>query len=311
MKKKIFLLRGKAFRTSLILMVFSSYVNAQPAVQSQINKLMPKPVPLAPNVAALGKYGDYEVDRFNGVPDISIPIFEVKSGSLSVPITLSYHASGVRPTDIASWVGMGWSLSAGGQVARNVQGKPDETYYSSNALKTNPAVCGPAGTGTFYYLQYAATGVTDTEPDIFSYSFPGKNGKFIVPYGSTPLLFPYAPVVLNAPSGFPKFEITDEQGVLYRFGQNGVGTVTAADLTTSTNGGNPSFSAITAWHLMDMIAPNSDDKISFSYQSLGSSTTHDISYVYTVLDQCYIANGATCPPSFDYLPQQKDRKSVV
>lgn len=94
---------------------------------------MPNPVPQSPNVAGLGKYGDYQVSHFTGIPDISIPIFEAKSGSLSVPIALSYHASGVKPTDVGSWVGMGWSLSAGGQVARNVQGKPDEdTYYASS-----------------------------------------------------------------------------------------------------------------------------------------------------------------------------------
>ncbi len=313
MKKSILFLIRLITKASLILTVCSCYVNAQPAVQSQIDKLMPKPVPQAPNVAALGKYGDYEVDLFNGVPEISIPIFEVKSGSLSLPITLNYHASGVRPTDIASWVGMGWSLSAGGQVARNIQGKPDEAHYSGNVLKANPAVCGPAGTGTFYYLLNAAIGVTDTEPDIFSYSFPGKSGKFILPYGNAPILFPYSPVVLNAPSGFPKFEITDERGVLHRFGQNGVGTVTSADLTTSTNGGNPSFSAITAWHLMEMIAPNSDDKISLTYQPLGSSTTHDISYVYTVMDQCYASNfepeASPCPPSFNGIPQLKNLDS--
>jgi len=33
-------------------------------------------------------------------------------------------------------------------------------------------------------LQYLATGMNDSEPDVFSYSFAGKNGKFILP-GST------------------------------------------------------------------------------------------------------------------------------
>jgi len=54
---------------------------------------MPQPVPASPNVAALAKFGDYQVSHFTGLPEISIPIFEVKNGSLSIPITLSYHAS--------------------------------------------------------------------------------------------------------------------------------------------------------------------------------------------------------------------------
>lgn len=274
-----------------------SYVAvAQPShVVDHIKKLMPNPVPQSPNVAGLGKYGDYQVNHFNGIPEISIPIFEAKSGSLSVPITLSYHASGVKPTDVASWVGMGWSLSAGGQVARNVQGDPDENHYQTNVLKQNVAVCGPPGVGTFYYLKdIAASGNdADTEPDIFSYSYPGAGGKFILPYGSTPILFPYSPIVISTSAGFPKFEITDERGVLHRFGINGSGTLNAYDNTFTTTG------MATAWHLMDIVSPNSNDQISFEYQSLGSSNTHDISYAFNVLDQCHLENvgpeGPSCP----------------
>lgn len=64
---------------------------AQPA-QDLVNRMMPKPLPASPNVASLGKFGDYQISHFSGLPDISIPIYEVQSGSLKVPISLSYHA---------------------------------------------------------------------------------------------------------------------------------------------------------------------------------------------------------------------------
>lgn len=300
------------FLLALAFGIGSFFAVGQPQhVSDHIKKLMPNPVPQSPNVAGLGKYGDYQVNHFTGIPDISIPIFEAKSGSLSVPITLSYHASGVKPTDVASWVGMGWSLSAGGTVAREVQGKPDEEHYFSNALIPFPTVCDPPGSvaGNFYYLQYAAGRVTDTEPDIFSYSFPGKSGKFMLPFGSAPLLFPYAPIIINAPSGFNKFEITDEQGVLHRFGQNAQ-SVSSTDFTFATNGGNPTVSATTAWHLMDMIAPNSNDQITFEYQQLGASPTHDISYSYTVMDECNAENGGTCPFPYFVLQQHNTNSTI-
>jgi YD repeat-containing protein len=250
-----------------------------------IKKLTPKPVPASPNVASLGKFGDYPVSHFTGVPDISIPIFEVKSGSLQVPITLSYHASGIKPTDVASWVGMGWSLSTGGQVSRSVNGKPDENYYTSHALNSNPSVC-----GTYYYLNDNLN-FNDSEPDVFSYAIPGRSGKFMLPYNSPAYLIPAAPLVIT-PQGIDKFDLTDEHGIFYRFGSY---TPYAVEATNATNGGNPQLNASTAWHLTEINAPNSNDKISYTYQSVGTSHTHDIAYAYVLFDQCYQSNGGVCP----------------
>src|SRR4051812_31022386 len=50
--------------------------------------LFPKVSPVSPEVAGLGKFGDYQVNMFTGIPDISIPLYEIKSKSLSLPITL-------------------------------------------------------------------------------------------------------------------------------------------------------------------------------------------------------------------------------
>src|SRR5580698_7637476 len=65
----------------------------------------------SPTAASLGKYGDFPVSYNTGLPQISIPIYTVKAGSLSLPISLSYHASGLKVQEEASWVGAGWSLN--------------------------------------------------------------------------------------------------------------------------------------------------------------------------------------------------------
>src|SRR5258706_11658819 len=85
----------------------------------------------SPTAASLGKYGDVPVSYHTGVPNISIPIYNVKSGSLSIPINLSYHASGLRVQEYASWVGAGWSLNAGGMITRTVRGGADDQGYKS------------------------------------------------------------------------------------------------------------------------------------------------------------------------------------
>src|ERR1019366_4211465 len=74
---------------------------------SETQYFVPQPFPRSPTATALEKYGTYQVNEFTGVPDISIPLYTVESGGLQVPITLSYHASGNKVTDVASWVGLG------------------------------------------------------------------------------------------------------------------------------------------------------------------------------------------------------------
>jgi YD repeat-containing protein len=171
--------------------------------------------PASPNAAALGKYADLPVNFNTGLPNISIPITTIKDGDLSLPISLDYHGGGIRVSEVASWVGIGWSLSAGGVISRQVNGGPDESYASSNTsnkgvLPGVPAftVLGSPTVISGYYADYgfrrlpifvyqppgvgdlsagyakqsefvsAAIGLKDTEPDIFTFNVAGVAGKF-------------------------------------------------------------------------------------------------------------------------------------
>lgn len=53
---------------------------------------------------------------YTGVPNISVPLYSIKGRELELPVELNYHAGGVRVEEIASWVGIGWSLNAGGVI---------------------------------------------------------------------------------------------------------------------------------------------------------------------------------------------------
>ena len=64
---------------------------------------------IEPTMAALGRYGNYSVNLANGLPDISFTLYSIRSGSLIQPITLSYHGGGIKVSEDASWVGLGWS----------------------------------------------------------------------------------------------------------------------------------------------------------------------------------------------------------
>lgn len=282
----------------LLLMLVQGQMFAQTAITDQIKKLVPKPIPQSPNVAALGQYGTYSVNLYTGLPEISIPIFDVTSGSLKAPITLSYHAAGIKYTDQATWVGLGWSLSAGGQVSRNTIGKPDEEYYYSSGLGM-ASVC-----SNYNYVRNAANGFNDSEADVFSYSYPGKSGNFLLgAHLGTPAapyyLVPYEPIKLEpefSATQFHKFKITDESGVAYQFGKNLAGT-SVTETTSNDNGGVNTLSR-TAWYLMDMTAPNSNDQINFTYQDVGLAYIVDASDRLSVSDLCSGTNVGSCQPEF-------------
>src|SRR6266496_4502806 len=91
-----------------LLLLFNGVINAQQDIT------LKNITPPSPEASAFVKYGTYPIVTYTGKPDITIPVYEIKTGKLSVPISLSYDATGIRVNDMASWVGMNWSLDVGG-----------------------------------------------------------------------------------------------------------------------------------------------------------------------------------------------------
>src|SRR5213594_3560543 len=135
----------------------------------------------SPTVASLGRYGDIPVSFYTGVPDISIPLFTVKGRTLELPITLRYHASGIRVEDIASWVGLGWTLEAGGVITRTVRGTVDEKatgyYRTGNVWYNNANWPTIQDVNT---LESIRARQVDGDPDRFFFSFAGRSGQFVI-----------------------------------------------------------------------------------------------------------------------------------
>lgn len=120
------------------------------------------PQVFSPNAAELGKYGKIPVSYFNGLPNISIPLTELKAKGYTLPIYLTYHAGGNKPDQHPGWVGLGWTLHAGGCINRIVNGMVDEQTSSDSVFSE--------ATGIGYYrhmsdIQSAAwTSPEDLQP---------------------------------------------------------------------------------------------------------------------------------------------------
>lgn len=86
----------------------------------------------SPNAAELGKYGAIPVNYYNGLPHIEIPTAELRAKGYTLPVYLSYHASGIKPDQHPGWVGSGWSLRAGGCINRIINGLNDDMDIEEN-----------------------------------------------------------------------------------------------------------------------------------------------------------------------------------
>jgi len=58
----------------------------------------------SPTAAGLAKYADLPVGYNTGITSTGVPIYTVESGTLKLPVGLSYHASGIRVEEMAGWV---------------------------------------------------------------------------------------------------------------------------------------------------------------------------------------------------------------
>lgn len=238
------------------------------------NKMLPADAIPAPNAAAFGKYGDIPVSYFTGVPDISIPIHTLKEGSLSLPISLNYHAGGNKPVEMASWVGMGWSLNAGGMISRTVQGLPDELsggYYNTGHLLSNNLSDNDPNQAAFFYD--VNLGLKDSEPDIFSFNMAGYNGRFFIDSKNAPTqgkpkysFYPKNDFKLEFDDNFSYFTIITPEGNRFIFGKATINNVVMTAYESSQAVSSPQFQPFyTSWYLLKMETYDGNFSISFEY----------------------------------------------
>lgn len=197
----------------------------------------------SPNAAALGKYIDIPVNNHTGIPQISIPIYSLSEGPLSLPVSLSYHASGLRLEELASWVGAGWSLNAGGVITRTVRGTPDECLVSEFSKNEKGSLGhngynnyifkwdqdSPLPTEDVAFHNNFGWGIEDGEPDLFFFNFNGHNGKFYFNDDGRPVLLPESDYKIEyvyehatgsgSPESIAKFIVTTSDGTRYYFGR--------------------------------------------------------------------------------------------
>lgn len=80
----------------------------------------------SPDNSALIKNIENNMNYYDGTLQIQIPLYTLKEFDLEVPISLMYKTGGIKIEDVATSVGLGWNLSAGGKITRIIKRNPDE-----------------------------------------------------------------------------------------------------------------------------------------------------------------------------------------
>ena len=224
--------------------------------------------PTSPEAAALTKMVDYPINLNTGVPNISVPLYQVESGSLKLPISISYHSGGFKIGEQSTSVGLGWSLSCDIQITRTVNGLDDFTpasgYIGNTKARTFyedsscPSCNYPFSTNNSAYL--LASGSEDGLPDKFNYRLLNKSGSFYFMKGNdgtTSFIVPVPFENIQIEYTGNGFKIIDDDGTTYIFGA-------AEALKFKSNNGLINYRN-SAWKCDRIISNTKTDTISFFY----------------------------------------------
>lgn len=150
--------------------------------------------PPSPTASELTKFEAQQPNLYTGTASTSIPLYTIDFDGWSLPLSLSYHASGIRANQEATEVGLGWALNSTAVITRRIKKNNDlqgrltpsikgyvydtrDPIAFAEDLRNYRNLSGTEQNNIDLQLQ---SNEFDTEPDIFDYSFFGFSGSFVL-----------------------------------------------------------------------------------------------------------------------------------
>ncbi|MFS4493191.1 hypothetical protein [Maribacter sp. 2308TA10-17] len=141
----------------------------------------------SPAAYEMTRYDAQLPNLYTGTASVNIPLYTINFDGFNLPLSLSYHASGVKVNQEATEAGLGWSLNATGVISRTIKGTDDfgdgnnRKGYLNETLDFYNKVLNWGDllpSERLIHQQNMVRQFYDFEPDIFSYSFFGYSGSF-------------------------------------------------------------------------------------------------------------------------------------
>lgn len=280
------------FLLYLLLFNLSSIVAQEQEINPDYIEYHAEYTPVTPNTASLGVYGNTPVNHATGVPQISIPLFTIQEDGMSIPISISYHASGIKVDELSSVVGLKWSLNAGGSISRQVNDKIDEIGWLMPNFRgiVDQDWINQRDLSDQLIQQEIAQSDRDHDyyPDDFNYSFTGASGAFIFDgNGNIKQEFKSKVLIekLNGNGNLINFKALDGSGNTFFFDNKKEFNAKNVFSHSSLDNHNVTLnrdSNTSAW-MLDRIQTRNNREISFDYISYNLDYTftniaHSISY---------------------------------
>jgi len=229
-----------------------------------------------PEAMSIVKFGNPQLSYHTGAVTNQVPIFTISNKEIAVPVSLNHSNQGMRPREIASSVGHGWSLQAGGVITKIINGLPDNGVGFSS------------GQDVLNYLDLRDDEQLyreEHEPDTYQFNFLNHSGGFVkFPDGvahnsgfanisnSQYGIFPAQPLLVEG--GSAGFTITDTQGIQYIFDEVDIqkieGTCPSGDLY------NYYDPVSTSYYISRIVAP-SGAEVNFTYKTYSYEYYMDVS----------------------------------
>lgn len=266
-------------------------------------------LPPSPSSANLGLHGNSKVRLSSGMASVNIPLGELVSKSLKIPISLNYSSSGFKVDEISSRQGIGWNMLVGGVVTRTVYGSVDENSNFLSPPAEFPRFTRSVIDDFFLPLQANENQYWDSQKDLFSFSLDdGTSCEFVLDNNKKPVLLNNLPIKIECDfeSSDWTFRITNGSGVQYYFGGAGGDATEYTTKLQSGYGCGKQFrtSPATAWYVTKIIHPN-NDSIFFKY---GGSSIYYVSGISQTLfarntqqqpAPCAVLTAPGGPPNMD------------
>ncbi len=226
----------------------------------------------SPEATAMRRYQDYPVSHVTGTADISIPLLALQNGDLEVAIGLRYHTGGIKKTDIATSVGLGWSLTGLGSISRQINGFPDEWrgYGPQDNVDFDLRITSGVDVD---YLRAILEAKKDTEYDCYNYNFAGLSGSFYIVDGNVveypPSEFIITPYRNNPDNSLEitSFDIYSPDGMVYTFEEKEYIEAKSYSTTITIPLIVRDYKAVSQWNLTKISSTLEKDAVTISYTS--------------------------------------------